>query len=284
MAVAIVVLVAIVIGLDRLSVRIVRPGPRPFERTVPETGIEYEDIRIPAGDHELAGWLLKPSEARDSEPLVIMAHGWGANYSTVLRLGEPLARAGHDVLLYDVQGHGRNGPVPFVTIRHFRDDLMAVARWARERFPGRPLALVGHSMGGAAGVLAVAEGAPIDSMILIAAPADVPLVTAEFLSDQGMPGPAIVNVMRPFWWLRIGSTFRPLSPERRIPELDLPLLMLQPEHDGRVLRHHADRLSKAGGLDYHLIRGREHTDVLDAPETLRLVRGFLSGEGSGGVA
>jgi len=262
-------------GLDRLANRVVSPAPRPFERTVPELGMEHEDLVIPSGDHELAAWLLKPAEAQPYEPLLLVAHGWSANYSTVLRLAEPLAKAGHDVLLFDVRGHGRSEPVPYVTIRHFRDDLMAVARYASRRFPDRQLVLVGHSLGGSAGVLAAADGAPIDGLVLIASPSDVLRVTAEFLSDQGLPGAFLVTVLRPFFWRRVGGSFRPLTPSRRIRELDLPIIILQPENDGRVDRAHAERLSAAAGQPYELIEGYEHTDVLAAPETLRLIGEFL---------
>lgn len=262
-------------GLDWLAEKVTRPAPRPIERRVPELGMEHEDLLIRSGDHELAAWLLEPPQAQPFEPLVLLAHGWGANYSTVLRLAEPLAEAGHDVLLFDVRGHGRNEPIPYVTVRHFRDDLLAVTRYAAKRFPDRQLVLVGHSMGGSAGVLAAADGAPIDGLVLIAAPSDVIRVTAEFLTDQGLPGPLLVNVLRPFWWRRVGSTFRSLTPSRRIRELDMPILMIQPENDDRVDRAHADRLSRAGGITYHLVRDHEHTDVLEAPETLQLVEDFL---------
>lgn len=273
--VAMLVLVGGVAFLDRVATNVVRPVPRLPERSVPELGVEHEDFTIASGDHELAAWLLCPGTRDASEPLILLAHGWGASYGTVLQLGEPLAEAGHEVLLFDVRGHGRNEPAPYVTVRHFRDDVMAVALYAAQRFPGRKLALVGHSLGGAAGVLAAAEGAEIDGLVLIAAPADVLHVTAEFLTDKGMPGGLMVNLLRPFWWRKIGSSFRPLTPSRRIKELRLPILMIQPEHDTRVHRRHADRLAAASGLDYHLIKDREHTDVLAAPETIRLVEAFV---------
>ncbi len=271
---ATVVLITL-LGLDRLANRVVDPAPRPFERTVPELGLEHEDLVIPSGDHELAAWLLKPAEAQPYEPLLLVAHGWSANYSTVLRLAEPLAEAGHEVLLFDVRGHGRSEPVPYVTIRHFRDDLMAVARYAARRFPDRQLVLVGHSLGGSAGVLACADGAPIDGLVLIAAPSDVLRVTAEFLSDQGLPGTLLATILRPFFWRRVGGSFRPLTPSRRIRELDSPIIIIQPENDARVDRAHAERLSAAAGQPYELIEGYEHTDVLAAPETLRLIEEFL---------
>ena len=42
-----------------------------------------------------------------------------------------------------------------------------------------------------------------------------------------------------------------------------------------VARRHADRLSKAAGVPYHLVPGREHTDVLVDPLTVELVDGFV---------
>lgn len=265
----------VLFALDRLAERVARPAYRPFERTVPELGIPHEDLRIPSGDHELAAWLLEPRHAQPSKPLLMVAHGWGANYSTVLRLAEPLAKSGHDVLLFDVRGHGRSEPVPYVTIRQFRDDVAASARWAARRFPDRQLVLVGHSMGGAAGVLAAADGSPIDGLVLIASPSDVLRVTAEFLTDQGRPGNLLVAILTPFFWRRVGSTFRELTPSRRIGEVDIPLLIIQPELDRRVDRAHAERLSAAAGIPYHLVKGCEHTDVLASPETLRLIEDFL---------
>lgn len=269
-------LVLLTLGLDRLATQVVRPNPRPFDRTVPDVGVPYEEIEVESGGHSLAAWLLKPPQAQPFEPLVIVAHGWGAHHGVVLTLAEPLADAGHDVLLFDVHGHGMNPPANFVTIKNFRDDMMAMVRYAAKRFPDRQLVVVGHSLGGSAGVLAAAEGSPIDGLVLMASPSDVLRVTAEYLTAQGKPGGLLVNLLRPFFWRRVGSTFLPLTPSRRIRELDLPMLILQPEHDQRVAREHAERLSAAAGIEYHLVKGREHTDVLSAPETLRLIQDFLS--------
>ncbi len=269
------VVVAVLVGLDRLAGWVVSPVTVIPDADVDDLGIEHEDITIRSGDHDLAAWLLRPSQSQPFEPLLLIAHGWGASNATVLQLASPLAEAGHDVLLYDVRGHGNSEPVPYVTIGHFRDDLMAVARYAAKRFPDRQLVLVGHSLGGSAGVLAAADGAPIDGLVLIATPSDVMRVTAEFMTTKGLPGGFLVKLLRPFWWRRLRGTFRPLTPSRRIRELDLPILMIQPEHDERVLRSHADRLSKAAGIEYHLIEDHEHTDVLSAPETVRLIEEFL---------
>lgn len=268
--------VVALLALDRLAGRIVRPDLQAVERSVPDLGVEHEGLVIRSGDHELHAWLLEPGDPHPDEPLILIAHGWGANHGVVLRLAEPLAERGHDVLLFDIRGHGCNPRLDLVTIKDFRDDVLAVTRYAADRFPDRPHVLVGHSMGGAAGVIAVADGAPVDGLVLIASPSDVLRVTAEYLSDHGMPGSLLVNLLRPFFWRRVGGSFRPLTPSRRIGAIGVPLLMIQPELDTRVVRPHADRLARAAGQPYHVIGGREHTDVLSAPETLRLIEDFLA--------
>jgi pimeloyl-ACP methyl ester carboxylesterase len=261
------------VTLDRIANAIIRPVPRKTDLAVATPDLEYEDFIIGAGDQARAALLLRA--ASPSGPLLLIAHGWGASSATVMQLAEPLARRGHDTLLFDMRGHGRNAAAPFVTVRHLRDDVTAAGAYARARFAGRDLVLVGHSFGGAASVLAAAEGAPVSGLVLIATPSDVLRITAEFLSDKGVPGRLAVTVLRPFWWWRVGGTFRPHSPVRRIRELDMPILIIQPELDQRVRRGHAERLSRAAGVPYHVVPGREHTDVLVDPMTIELVEGFV---------
>lgn len=261
-------------ALDRVANAVVRPVPGEPEVTVPDLGIRHEDLTIPAGDHDLRGWLLCPRDPRD-RPLVMLAHGWGANYGTLLQLAEPLVAAGYPVFLFDVRGHGRNEPAPYVTVRHFRDDVMATVRFAEERFPRRKRVLVGHSLGGAAAVLAAAGGANVSGVALIASPANVLDVTADYLTARGFPGRFMVVALRPFWWLRIGGTFRHLIPERKIREVRQPLLILQPENDRRVARDHAQRLSAAAGVEAHIIPGAGHTNVLGHAETHGRLVAFL---------
>ncbi|MGD2047418.1 MAG: alpha/beta fold hydrolase [Gemmatimonadota bacterium] len=264
------------VALDRLAHRVMRTVPVEPDVTVPELSLDHEDLVIRSGSHELASWLLRPSTSSPDRPVVLMAHGWSANYGTVLQLAAPIVRSGYEVLLFDARGHGRNEPAPFVNVGHFRDDVMAVVRYASGRFPGRRLALVGHSLGGAGAVLAVAEGARVDGLVLIATPSDVLRITSEYLTDHGKPGAMMVTVLKPFLRRRLSGSFRSHSPAERIGELEVPMLIVQPENDQRVARYHAERLATAAGVPFQLVPDREHTDVLAAPMTVRLVEDFLA--------
>jgi len=273
--VVVVVLVLLgLIGMDRLALQVLMTSPRAPDKTVPDTGVDHEDLVIQSDDHVLGAWLLKPPGEANA-PLVLLAHGWGANYSLFLQLAEPLVADGYEVLLFDIRGHGRNEAVPFVTVRHFRDDVMAAVAYARGRFPDRPLVVIGHSLGGAASTLAAAEGAHMQGLVLIAAPSDALRATAEFLSQQKLPGNLMLRLLVPFWWRRAGSRFGPLTPTKRLPEVKIPVLIIHPENDQRVPVAHAERLSAAAGCGYELVAGAGHNDVLGHDETHRLVRGFL---------
>ena len=66
-----------------------------------------------------------------SEPVVVELGGTLATSDgALLSLAEPLVSAGYEVLLFDIRGHGRNQEVAYATVRHFRDDVIAVARYA----------------------------------------------------------------------------------------------------------------------------------------------------------
>jgi alpha-beta hydrolase superfamily lysophospholipase len=206
---------------------------------------------------------------------VLLTHGWGANYGTLLQLAEPLVEAGYEVLLFDIRGHGRNREVAYATVRHFRDDVIAVADYAGIRFPGRPTVLLGHSLGGAAGVLAAAEGAQFAGLGLLASPADVMDVTAAYMTSKGLPGKLMVRLLRPFWWIRVRGTFRPLTPGRRISEVDVPVLVMHPEGDRRVPMEHAERLAAGAGTEVVVVENAGHTEFLGWPETHAHVLAFL---------
>lgn len=262
------------VAFDRLARAVVNPPLRRPTVNVAELGVRHEDLLIPSGDGALRGWLLSPDEGPE-RPLVILAHGWGANHGTLLTLAEPLAAAGLPVLLFDVRGHGRNAAEPHVTVRHFRDDVMAAVRFAEERFPDRKRVVVGHSLGGAAAVLAAERGAPLDGVVTVAAPADVLEVTADHLNGRGLPGTLLVAAFRPFWRRRVGEPFGHLVPERKIGLLRQPVMVLHPELDRRVGLGHAMRLAENAGVTPRIVAGAGHTDVLARAETVGWVLSFM---------
>lgn len=265
-------------ALDRLALATARPPRRGLERTAADLGLPHELIEFHAFDGiTLRGEWMEPAGVRPDHTVVVLVHGWTGNSGTMMFVAEPLLAAGYPVFSVDVRRHGRSDDAPFVTIRHFRDDLKHALELTRARRPDAPIAVVGHSLGGSAALLAAAAGAPVDAVALVAAPADLFEVTAGMFTDRGLPGNLMTRVLRPFWQRRAGEPFAGLDPAARTAELKIPILVVQGELDARVPAEHARRIAKNAATDVLWIEEAAHKDILDRPELHDALLSFLGG-------
>jgi acylglycerol lipase len=87
---------------------------------------------------------------KEPERCVVLVHGFGEHSGRYERFGSWLASRGVAVFAYDQRGHGqtvgRRGHVE--RFDDFIADLRAVIGHAAAEYPGLPLAVIGHSMGG----------------------------------------------------------------------------------------------------------------------------------------
>lgn len=100
------------------------------------------------GGRRLRGrWWRRDSPAG----AIVVSHGFGEHGGLYAHVAEALGEAlDVDVLAHDYHGHGRS-PGRRGVVRRYEDlvdDLRAVASWARLRYAGAPLFLLGHSNGG----------------------------------------------------------------------------------------------------------------------------------------
>jgi non-heme chloroperoxidase len=117
---------------------------------------------LPVGDrHRVAtgdGTRLHAIVAGAGTPLVL-THGALLSLEAWALLWQPLLAAGHQVIAYDLRGHGRStlGRSGF-GVQAYAQDLAAVL----DHFDVRQGVVVAHSTGGI-GALALAVGAPADT-------------------------------------------------------------------------------------------------------------------------
>lgn len=89
-------------------------------------------------------------DATNAEQLLIISHGYGEHMGRYEQMGGELSRAGVVVAGSDHTGHGRSAG-PRVSIDDLDDlveDLHHIVTLVRERHPGLPATLLGHSLGG----------------------------------------------------------------------------------------------------------------------------------------
>jgi alpha-beta hydrolase superfamily lysophospholipase len=103
--------------------------------------------------------------------VVVIVHGFCEHAGRYARLAEELHRQGFAVHAGDLRGHGKSAGAR-IAIRRFDDyldDAQRLVERARQQHPGRPVFLLGHSMGGAIVLwLAISRQPPIDGLIACA--------------------------------------------------------------------------------------------------------------------
>ncbi len=265
---------AIGLSLNAMALRIIRPPKRAIPRTAADLPFAFDDVSFESDGRTLRGWLIYPNEPSGCG-VAVVAHGWASNSGEVLPIAEPVAASGHTAFVFDFRRHGRSDDAPHVTISDYRDDLTEAIRFVRERFPEKRLVVVGHSMGGAASILAVAAGAPVDGIAIVASPADLVEMTVEYLNEGWWPGAFLGPLIVPILWMKAGGNRDELVPERRMAAVTVPCIVIHPEHDKRVPLLHARRLADLAGCELRIIPDAGHVDIIRHPGLHEAVVEFL---------
>ena len=165
--------------------------------------------------------------ARDA-PAVILAHGWGGYAAQMRAFVFPLLSAGYQVIAYDQPGHGVSEG-RLTGLPDFADLLTDLA-WHH----GEARAFIGHSLGGAAGALALATGrVRFEKVVLVSPPADLVGYSRRFARWYWMPE-AVRRAMQSAIEERYGVLWENLEVARLAPRLHAPALVIHDRDDGMV--------------------------------------------------
>ena len=106
------------------------------------------------------------STAAAGQPTILMLHGGGQNRFSWKNTGQVLADKGFHVIALDARGHGDSDRAPGgeYTVHALARDVLSVLKQI-----GRPVVLIGASMGGLTGILAARQAGPdaITRLILV---------------------------------------------------------------------------------------------------------------------
>lgn len=202
-----------------------------------------------------------------AHPMGFAAKGFFVKYGHV----ELFRGAGYHCVSFDFNGFGESESTSF----EYPLDLLAVAHWARARFPALPLAAVGASFGAMRAIEAAADpGCPFDVVVAEAAAASLP----EFWRRYPVPYAVLraMQVVHPRGErrLRPEAQIRQYAPGRR-------LLLIHSRTDELTPPTQGDKLQAAAPdhvrVERLVVDRAEHTHVYrDAPaEYSRTVLSFL---------
>ncbi len=108
---------------------------------------DASELKLDGGGGEL---VVHHWEAASPSLVVLLVHGYGEHMGRYGHVADALVGIGAAVYGPDHVGHGRSAGerVLIEDVDDLARDLHLVAELARERHPGLPLAVVGHSLGG----------------------------------------------------------------------------------------------------------------------------------------
>jgi uncharacterized protein len=158
-------------------------SPRDFQLIL-QRPMWFEEKWKNSDSTQTVGWLLSRGKPA---PAIILSHGYGANRSELLTLSFELWKAGYNVLVYDLRGHGES-PVKWSGLGTYeKDDLFSAMKFLRNRTneSGQPLldgriGLYGVDIGGYTSLIASGQ----DPMIKAVAVDSVYPDVSRFMNHQ----------------------------------------------------------------------------------------------------
>lgn len=198
----------------------------------------------------LAGRLDVPDDPRGG-PGAIFCHCFtcNKNFKAAFHVARALTLEGFSVLRFDFPGLGESeGDFAEVTLSANVDDVLSAAAFLSARGVG-PSLLIGHSMGGAAAILAASRISSVRAVAVLGAPAEprelsAPLALARQKAEVDGAGEALIAGRSVRLRRRFFEDLERTSLAEAIRTLPVPLLILHSPDDeispfenaGRILR------------------------------------------------
>jgi pimeloyl-ACP methyl ester carboxylesterase len=239
-----------------------RPG-RPRHPADPETGLPSRRFTVEVGGDQVVGWDWGRG------PTVILTHGWSGHSGQMAAFVAPLVRAGYRVVAFDHPAHGQSGGrrATYFTLTE------ALASVAREIGPVE--AIVAHSLGATATILALHRGLSAERVVLVAPPAESPMFARAFGRAIGLSEPRVEGLVDRIR-VAAGGTFDALDSPRLAAQLRAPVLVLHDPEDPDVPFSHGATIASAWpGGRIEGVSGLGHHRLLRDAAVVERVVAFL---------
>ena len=242
----------------RLMMRPAQNPPRAWERDATATA---EPITFRFG---LAGlrWGTRG-------PVVLALHGWRGRPTQFARLAGPIVASGRQLIALEAPAHGRS-PGEESNVVLFAQALHEAAADIRGLE-----AVIGHSMGGGAAMLALAEGLRVERAVVIGAPAALTRVLESYADAIALPAAAkrefFANVDH-----HVGVPAASIDSAALGHRLALPGLVVHDRDDDMVPFAEGEALARDWrGAEFLATAGLGHRQVLADPAVIARVIAFL---------
>jgi pimeloyl-ACP methyl ester carboxylesterase len=230
-----------------------------------------DDVMIPAEYHE----------TENARGIAILAHGYGQNRYVLTPQARIFRDLGYSTIMFDQRHFGESkAPCSTFGVKE-ADDLIALVRYARDRFGSNVRIIVlGVSMGAMSVMHAIGKCNLIDAAIQDCGPESMDMILDPFYAALSKePNPYFRNEVSRIS-ARLGASLEENKPIEGVRKSSVPLLSIQGEADSLVSPQHAIDITAASGNPLSRIRmfpGREHAySIQDYDEYSSEINRFLT--------
>jgi pimeloyl-ACP methyl ester carboxylesterase len=232
---------------------------------VPMVPADARERVVSSGSKRVTAWTWGEG------PRVLFAHGWEGTARDMVPIASALVQHGRSVTVFDMPAHGRSTGRTTTLIE------MAQAVSDVARATGAPDAVVGHSLGAAAAVLALRDGLSASSAALLA-PVAQPWLFVRRLADMLAFSETRFDGLVAAIERRAGVGIQDIDGADAVRSLDARALILHDPADRQVPFSQAEALASAwAGSTLHRATGMGHRRVLYDAGSIQLVVRHLVG-------
>lgn len=243
------------------------PGSRERATQSPLFGAQRDQIEVDGEQIALYHWGNTATQ-----PIVLFSHGWSSFGLRVSSWLDALREAGFAVVAFDQVAHGLSSG-RHATLPDFGRITTAVARHL-----GKVDTLIGHSLGGTASALALAEGIGVRRAVLIAPAADARAATERFANMLGL-SERVRAPMREYIIRAAGVPFEQLAVQNSVPHLSTPALIVHDLEDQEVPWEEGERYARYWPQARLLsTQGLGHHRIVSDPSVIEASLRFIRGE------
>jgi pimeloyl-ACP methyl ester carboxylesterase len=239
-------------------------GPRRQPRiTPPPDAVEH----FQAGHHRIASYVWA-----GGGPTVLLVHGWNGTAGDLSQFIAPLRDAGRRVVAIDLPAHGRSSGR--------RSDLTEAVQAVEAALRREPSieAVIAHSFGVPATVLAASRGAPLPRAVLISGPISVEPYLQRFAQVLRLSGSTFAAMRRTLRRLLDQAGLETVDLGTVAPRLGLPVLIVHDRGDREVPFLSAQSLQRAlAGAELMPTEGLGHRKLLVDPTVVERAVRFAVG-------
>jgi pimeloyl-ACP methyl ester carboxylesterase len=221
-------------------------------------------FQVRSGVHTLSAWRWGRG------PAVVFLHGWGGRAAQWTSFVGPLVSRGFSVVAFDAPGHGSSGR----TLSSAVDFARALERVTAHL--GGAHAVVAHSLGSAAAVLALRRGLTCRRLVFLGPASDPPAWVRIFADRLGL-SPRLRERMRQRSERRIGVPWSELEVMRHAPAGTASLLVVHDRDDSEVAWSDGAAIASAWpGARLLTTTGLGHNRILRDAAVVAAVADFLA--------